>query len=395
MITSISIKNFKCFKEQSSFNFSKINLLTGLNGRGKSSLLQVLLLLSQSHRKNKSLKDLALNGEWVKLGIYDDVKSRDSNEETNIEIKITTNDSQFNDFHFTYSESKNERVATLTGLFVDKTNKFVEMGSNNGDDISGSESNIKPTTLTTIENNTFAQFNKFHFISADRLGPVEFVHKTDSGEILNVGVKGENFINVLTYNHDYIVDVKICKETGDFKLKTQVENWLSYILDGASISFNNNKQSSIIEILLNSCNNNAGYKPINVGFGYSYILPIIVACLISKPGDIIIIENPEAHLHPRAQSRFTELFTLLATYGVQLFIESHSEHILNGLRVNSLRESNTLKTEDISIYFWDNDNKYEQLIVEKNGKIQNWPSKFFDQQESDLAEIFRLGRLQK
>ena len=74
MIKEVSITNFKCFENEERFHFSKLNLLTGINGRGKSSVLQSLLLISQTFIKKKNPQLLVLNGEWVELGTFDDIK---------------------------------------------------------------------------------------------------------------------------------------------------------------------------------------------------------------------------------------------------------------------------------------------------------------------------------
>lgn len=395
MIKTVSIENFKCFENQTSFFFSKINLLTGINGRGKSSLLQSLLLLSQTFRKQKSPQKLIINGEWINLGTFEDIKNSDTDKKS-VFLNIITDDIEQSDISFEYEESpSNERIANLVGLKVDQKDLFVEMTDN----LSGSkkQSLSSKKVLTPIDSiKTFNQFYKFHYISADRLGPVEYVKKNNSPESLNVGIRGENLINVLAYNgNDIEIPENLCKNKSQGnKLTKQTIEWLSYILDGANLSIRKEKASSIIELLLNSRTNKKCYRPINVGFGYSYILPIIVSCLVSKPGDVMVIENPEAHLHPRAQSRISEFFSVIASFGVQIFIESHSEHILNGLRVNILK-SKGLTSQDLSIYYWGEDSIPQRLEIGSNGKIQNWPLGFFDQQEADLAEIFNLGRLAK
>ncbi|KAA6319158.1 hypothetical protein EZS27_030916 [termite gut metagenome] len=173
----------------------------------------------------------------------------------------------------------------------------------------------------------------------------------------------------------------------------QTIEWLGYILDGAKIDIKGrDKESSVLYMLLNNKNNSYAYKPANVGFGYSYVLPLIVTGLIAKPEEIIIIENPEAHLHPKAQSRITEFFAKVASCGIQIFIESHSEHILNGLRISALKTEIAIDTNDISIHYFNEKFGSEQLVMDEKAKITNWPYGFFDQQETDLAEIFKYSR---
>ncbi|PTS94473.1 hypothetical protein DBR27_17750 [Flavobacterium sp. HMWF030] len=132
------------------------------------------------------------------------------------------------------------------------------------------------------------------------------------------------------------------------------------------------------------------HKPTNVGYGFSYILPILVSGLISKPGEIMIIENPEAHLHPFAQSVIAKFLTLVALKGVQVIIESHSEHILNGLRISVFED--VISSQDLSVLYFDRDGDEPFIKIEMNsdGGIRNWPKDFFDQSTKDLNYLLGL-----
>ncbi|NJO03887.1 MAG: DUF3696 domain-containing protein [Bacteroidia bacterium] len=130
-------------------------------------------------------------------------------------------------------------------------------------------------------------------------------------------------------------------------------------------------------------------NPSNVGFGYSYILPVVVSGLVAQSGDILIIENPEAHLHPRAQSRLTKFLAKVASCGVQIFIETHSEHILNALRIAVIEDDIAISNQDLSVlYFHDKEDGYfTHIPIQADGKINIWPESFFDQNEKDLDII--------
>ncbi len=399
MIKEVSIKNFKCFKNEEAFYFSKLNLLTGINGRGKSSVLQSLLIVSQTFIKKKTPLQLVLNGEWVELGTFDDIRN-DKNNETTISFRFKTDDKDQNDVCFKYTEAKeSERIASIDSMLVNGEEKYT---------VTTTDTNIKDKENISIRKQIppqnrylppldsiklVSQFQKFHYVAADRLGPIEYVKKNDNPESIKIGIKGENLVNVLAYNEDLQIESTVCKNDNK-TLKGQIVEWLGYILDGANIEVKGReeKEISILRFLLNSQQNGRFYKPANVGFGYSYILPIIATGLIAKPGDIFIVENPEAHLHPRAQSRLTEFFTCLSANGVQIFIESHSEHILNGLRINALNPNTNISTKDVAIYYFDEEFKPKKLDIDEKGKIANWPNGFFDQQEIDLAQIFKYSR---
>lgn len=365
MIKNLQLQNFKCFQQATSFELSKINLLTGVNGRGKSSLLQSLLILSQSARKNANMKKLKINGEYIELGNFDDIK----NSETPKSEKIT--------FGF-----KIEPHTEITLQYTEDTK----------DNLSAKSAKIE---IPNGNKSDFIQLIKnIHFVSADRLGPLKYVDKLSLPEFIHVGTRGEYTINILanSINLHNVNDV-LYRGNDAASIIQQTTEWLAYILDGAKIDIKGlDKESSVLSMLLNNKNNSYSYKPINMGFGYSYILPLIVTGLIAKKGEIVIIENPEAHLHPKAQSRITDFFARVASCGVQVFIESHSEHILNGLRVCALNPEIEINTKDISIHYFNESFNSEKLEMDEKAKILNWPLGFFDQQENDLAEIFKYSR---
>lgn len=397
MITEISLENFKCFRNKETFTFSKLNLLTGINGHGKSTVLQSMLLLSQTFRKLRSPQHLLINGEWVELSTFIDLKN--SHIEKNIiSIDLKTDDLEQNDIHFEFSESaKNERIADLTGLVINNIDMFVEMSDNSTTEKKSPAIVETKKSLSPLDSvKTFTLFQKFHFISADRLGPIEYVKKRNTPESSQIGIRGENLINMLAeVGDEFKVINSLCLGQTRNSLNAQTIDWMAYIFDGADIKISGKeKDSSILSMKINSQSDSHLYKPANVGFGYSYVLPLIVTGLIAKPSDVVIIENPEAHLHPRAQTRIAEFFSKVASVGVQVFIESHSEHILNGLRICALNPEIRLTNEDLTIHYFNESYTSEKLIINEKGKITNWPQGFFDQQEIDLAEIFKYSRMQ-
>jgi len=180
-----------------------------------------------------------------------------------------------------------------------------------------------------------------------------------------------------------------------------VGRWISYIMDGKDDALNvddgagleKKKRSSVLR--LDFILGNKSLHSYNIGFGYSYILSIIVTALIAKEGNMVIVENPEAHLHPEAQFRITQLLAKLASRGVQVFVETHSEHVVNAVRLAVIEEEYALTNNQVSVFFFDNDYSKRDLYIEKNGRINDWPSRFFDQYQWELAEILRKGSLVK
>lgn len=122
------------------------------------------------------------------------------------------------------------------------------------------------------------------------------------------------------------------------------------------------------------------------------MLPVVVAGLWSStaPQSILILENPEAHLHPYAQSNLGKFLALLACSGVQVIAETHSEHIVDGARLQMAYMSsaeqmlvNFMQQEDSKI-------KTTPLTVSPSGELSMWPKGFFDQKQQDLRDLIML-----
>jgi predicted ATPase len=130
-------------------------------------------------------------------------------------------------------------------------------------------------------------------------------------------------------------------------------------------------------------------RPQNVGFGLTQIFPIIVALLAAQVGDMLLIENPEVHLHPRAQQDIGTLIARVAASGVQCIVETHSDHVLNGIRLAV--KKGIAWPEDIAIHFFSQDEKGETSVlsphVDMSGRLDAWPEGFFDQFDSALSQL--------
>lgn len=362
MLNSISIENFKVFKNKNTFPLSKINLLTGINGRGKSSFLQSILLLRQSFINDSNPQRLLLNGNCVNLGTFEDIRNTAPSKKISLNFKFEDGSQTL---LVVAEDVKDSMVANIV------------------------EGNIKK--LNILENT--------HYIAADRVGPQEFYIRSTLPKFLSVGTKGEYVGNVLLQKKTDLVNETLCIKEKEFEghkrqisqeLETQVGEWLSKILDTENVKVEaNDVGNRVIIVSFKFGNNSKEYKPNNVGFGYSYILPIIVSCLIAKESEFLIIENPEAHLHPKAQFGLIELVSKVAQCGVQVFIESHSEHILNAIRVNIAKNENNLKNTDVSVLFFQNNEEQPAMPIhiDAAGGIDLWPNDFFDQTENALKQI--------
>jgi predicted ATPase len=133
-------------------------------------------------------------------------------------------------------------------------------------------------------------------------------------------------------------------------------------------------------------------RPGNIGYGLTYVFPILVSCLLAKKGQTIVIDSPEAHLHPLGQSKIGMFLATIAESGVQVLIETHSDHILNGVRIAA--KQSFIQPENMLVHFFQGGRQSENApppivtsLVSKEGSLSDWPEGFFDQAEKDLAEL--------
>lgn len=377
MITKLTLSNFKCFKEAHIFNLKKVNLFTGYNGRGKSTIFQSLLLLAQTVYDGKNLQNLLVNGIFCNLGLFEDLLN-DKKSDDSFHIIINTDyKDKIKQIEISYKELS-DRKGTLSSMKVDNEESFQTVKK-----LDGSEETLK-AEYQGYDSKVNDIFQNFYFVSADRLGPTPFEVKKDLYDNNPIGNNGEYRLNVLA---------------GQKELQKDLADIITKIMDGGILNVSGDesesKKTDVLKLYFNTINNEKKVSSINSGFGYSYVLPIILAALTMKNGSLFI-ENPEAHLHPFAQSQLIkELIKIALKNNIQLYIESHSEHVINAVRLCVLYEGDysELKNTDVSTYFFDKNMEIIPLFMKEDAQMDNWPSGFFDQAERDAAEILKLGLL--
>ncbi|MBD2040118.1 AAA family ATPase [Microcoleus sp. FACHB-672] len=426
MLTKIELKNFKCFKDKIQFPLTQINLLTGINGRGKSTLLQALLLMRQSIEHREVTTQIVLNGSCVRLGNFVDVRNSSISRDEPIVLKYYFHEivhpnkvihkgmeyllrpnsdddmvAEISQINLCNKFNLDNSVTTVQRKYLkkDNTNEYSTTENESKRLRDCSLNNLIPndSSPTLIEDEEFYlnsldesfNFSHMHYISADRIGPQEFYFKSTLKNFPNVGAKGEFTVNLLYTKRNNLVNDMLCLKEDAKTLSNQTEEWLSYVFEGAKVQISESR-SNILELLFNTNALKERYKPANVGFGYHCILPIIVSGLIARKGEILIVENPEAHLHPKAQSRLTHFLAKVSSCGVQVFIESHSDHILNALRIAVLDK--IIDHENLNILYLqlNSEQQVVQIPVQPNGGIEEWPKGFFDQMDKDFERLFGI-----
>ena len=381
MINAISLTGFKCFESLGPINLSQINLFTGSNGRGKSSVFQSLLLLSQSlDKKNGSIDHLEINGDFVKLGTFDDVCNINSKNKS-FSINYTTDDLTENSINVGFKRHPSkDRWANFCSFFVNGKN-LIENASS-AEVINDEKSlrtkktgnNIIGVTSTIA---VIRQLLKVYYVSADRMGPMDYAEKNDNRESNNLGIHGEHTINtvaLLNNREKFIKD--ICGN-------------MSYIMSGASMRIDT-KDADFLKFFLDSVDNSKGFRPNNVGFGYSYILPIVLTCSIAESHSIIFIVNPEAHLHPGSQSRLMKFIINSAKKNKhQLFIETHSDHVINSIRIavkEKLLDKNSTKILHFTRESIEQPKCWE-INIDREGNLSDYPEGFMDEWAAQMSKL--------
>ncbi|MFK7797174.1 MAG: DUF3696 domain-containing protein [Aureispira sp.] len=383
MIQSIELTNFKAIK-QKYFPLGKLNLLLGLNGQGKSSFIQSLLLLRQSDKlPNGELKLNSGENGLVNIGTSQDALYQYSpNNEFSIGLQF-------------------KEQAPYCMNFIHQMDA----------DILKQKSTDSIDRKLLEHNSEEALFNsKFQYLNAQRIEPkaTNIASYSNVMEANSIGKHGQytahyielrgnepiQFDNLL-HPKSKTVDRFTKKETVDRRLLNQINLWLGEISPGVNVI--TSKISTDIILLeyefeqpnLGSTNK---FKPENVGFGISYSLHVLTALLSAQPGGLVIIENPESHIHPQGQSTLGRLITLLALNDVQIVIETHSDHILNGIRVG-IKEHPALKDETMLFFFKKIVDKHEQFAsvinikIDKNGTLSNYPQHLLDEWSNQLSKL--------
>ncbi len=228
-------------------------------------------------------------------------------------------------------------------------------------------------------------------VSTERIGPRE-TYSADTGapeDSWHLGPRGEYTAWILDQRRDAAVVEALCRPDVPPTLLRQVEAWLGAFFPGAALDVRRIEGTNLVTLRLRTSASGNFHRPQNVGFGLTHILPILVGALAIGDNGILIVENPETHLHPSAQALMGRFLAQVAQSGRQVIIESHSDHVLNGLRVAV--KDGVLAPELVKIYFFNRrpaEGETASHIISPTitakGQIDEWPKGFFDQYEKDL-----------
>ena len=367
MIARADIRGFKRFTS-AQFRLGALTVLAELNGSGKTSLIQALLLAQEA--SNSGSRTLRLNGPFgLELGTAEDVLNWDSRSPIGISLEGLGG----------HRSEWVLGVPSEEALYLN----VVDKPSDPPKPFSGA-----PRTFT--------------YLSAERLGPRGFAQTSPLPDAeLEVGRRGEYCAHVLGVLGDAVIQHverahPLYEAPTTRLLKYEVEQWLGEIARPVEVSGERLPGATVAELRFRSPGA-TWVRSTNMGFGVTYALPIILGGLIAEPGGLVIVENPEAHLHPAGQSRIGVFLAWLAGRGVQTIIETHSDHVLNGIR-RAIAEHQYLDPTSAFVHWFggrEGDGEAEQpstLVIGEGGSLSDWPLGFFDQYQLDVASLGRARR---
>lgn len=372
MIRSIRVSNFKSLQDVTC-PLGMLNIFTGLNGMGKSTFLQVLLLLVQTWERPQLLgKGLLLNGPLISLGRGKDVLCDYADNE------IIT-------FHLIWDD----QAELLLECHADAVSDILTYNSN--DEMRQGWNRLGEDSV--------------HYIPSERITP-QTVYPASLSSIREYDVLGQHG----EYTAHYIAEYALSSlripglkhpQSSSLTLLTNIDAWMGEISPNIRVCANYNQNSNTVSLGYKfnfGTNVSDEYKPQNVGFGITYVLPVVTSLLKSQPGEILIIENPETYLHPAGQSVLGRLCALAAANGVQLLIETHSDHFINGVRVAVKQK--TTPVENTKIYYvepqtGENSHKRDMqaINIDEYGRLDNLPKGFCDEWDNMLDKLLGYDEL--
>lgn len=404
MFKSLSLRNFKSARELD-IPLRQLTVLSGLNGSGKSTVLQAVGLLRQSLQISsvstvehaQELAELHLRGPLVQLGMASDVLSQRASE-YKIEIALCLDEP---DSKWVFSvDIDKENMDSYTLSVIQHWRK----------------SQIVLEPLNHPASTAQKQLNDCHFqfLQADRLTPNTHYERSDTTDrsFGFLGTGGQYTPDYLAEHGDKlevrprrrcpitasgVAENLMRRIAATPKLYDQVSGWMQHLSPGVRLNAERIKQTDLVTLGFSYASTELAQdsdrrRPANVGFGLTYCLPIVTACLGAPPGSLLLLENPEAHLHPRGQAAMGTLLAKCAGDGVQILVETHSDHILNGIRLAV--KHGAIPNVDVGLRHFtrdtaSGDSYFESPMVLPSGELTAWPEGFFDEWEKSLEELLK------
>jgi len=371
VITRLDLKLFKCF-ELLHLPLGQITILSGSNASGKSSVLQALVLLHQTMREHEWSTRLMLNGAAIRLGTVHDVVDKVHGTHT-LEIGVVDREEHCS---WAFTGDRSEMSMAI---------ESVRSGGSICEDPNVLRY-LLPLTADGSVPELADSLRSLTYITAERVGPREVYTLEDRQIAPVVGPIGEYAASVLHLGRDEHVIAELALPGVPPTRLRQVEERMRTFFPGCAINVQQVPQTNAVTLGFRTSQETDFHRPIHVGFGLTQVFPIVVAALSANRDNILLIENPEVHLHPAGQAQMGQFLAHVTRAGVQVIVETHSDHVLNGIRRSV--KSGRLPPEDVVIHFFrprsSDAAQVTSPLLDGSGNIDSWPEGFFDQFDKDM-----------
>lgn len=392
MIRELFLEHFKCF-ERVRLPIGALTVLSGVNASGKSTVVQALALLHQSVVDAEWSGALLLDGTSAQLGTVADVIDKVHGRRS---FGLGVAGENFSArWHFGDPDDQPREAVSVPihKLHWHEEGADRQYGSSAGLPYQA----LLPTTL--VGHTALAlrgALRTLDHIGAERLGPRETYRLGHEQWHDTVGVHGERAPGAIWWFGEERVAPEMCLGDTPPTVRAQSQAWLDHFFPGVIFQVDRVPNASALTLGFRTSNETNFHRPQHVGYGITHVLPLLVAGLRATPGRVLVVENPEVHLHPAGQAAIGVFLARVAARGVTVVVETHSDHVLNGVR-RAVRDK-IVVSEDVALHFFreralarrEGSAQIVSPRLDVEGNIDHWPRGFFDQFDNDLNYLAGL-----
>lgn len=405
MLINLALENFKIWEKTGIISLKPVTVLLGTNSSGKSTLIQSFLLLKQTIQSPDRSIHLNLGGDeyndFFNFGDFDDI------------LKQGVEDKKFS-ISLAFKNDLNDFIFGFSSLYIKSASGSVETGALAFKDMNDWIASVyrKSKNEYVLRLNGKIIGTSLYFEPERSIAlPAKALAKlgVDAGKVEDVSLAIRRELENMSYlgplrrkpERDYVWNRKVGMMDmdghnavqillSDKKIVEQVSHWLNRMGVAEKLEVRRVARSNRYEIVLHREGVKANLR--DVGIGVSQVLPVLTLAFFAPTGSTILLEEPEIHLHPLAQSVLAELFVEVSKErNVQFIVETHSEHLFR--RMQTLMARGTASTDDCAMYFIEKGEKgaeIRELKIDEFGRLTNWPDKFFGDALGETREQARL-----